>query len=188
MANIEYKGEAFLATTVVKGGHLPNVAGQADPFLVVAGKGAEIAVSSSDEVPLFFAVKKRLLGAAKVDLDSAVKEDFAKRFHAAVTQYGLNPGDIEVYMGPCLTFSHTHVERKLLEELMDRGYRAACKRTDGVDFLDVPLLLLMQLRHEGVPMKNIHIGDYDTYENPELLLSKLRGDEGENLTIAKLLG
>ena len=116
-----------------------------------------------------------------------MSEDFAKRFHAAVTQYGLNPAEIEVYMGPCLTFSHTHVERKLLEELMDRGYRACCKRTDGVDFLDLPLLLLMQLRRQGVPMKNIHIGDYDTYENPDLLLSKLRGDEGENVTIAKLL-
>ena len=43
---------------------------------------------------------------------------------------------------------------------MDRGYRAACKRTDGVDFLDLPLLLLMQMRREGVKMANIHIGDY----------------------------
>ena len=186
MGNIEYKGEAFLATTTVKGGRAPSAANLADPFLVVAGKGAEIAVSSSDEIPLFFAVKNRLLGAAKVDLRSGVDEDFARRFHAAVTQYGLNPSEIEVYMGPCLTFSHTHVERKLLEELMDRGYRAACKRTDGVDFLDLPLLLLMQLRRQGVVMENIHIGDYDTYENPELLHSKLRGDEEENLTIAKL--
>lgn len=187
MANIEFKGESFLATTFAKGGRLPDVPAFADPFLVVAGKDAAAAVSSADEVPLFFGVSKRLLGAAKIDLESGVKEDFAKRFHAAITQYGLNPGEIEVYMGPCLTFSHTHVERKLIEELMDRGYRAACKRTDGVDFLDLPLLILMQLRREGVPMKNIHIGDYDTYENPELLRSKLRGDEGENITIAKLL-
>ena len=187
MANIEFKGEAFLATTFTKGGHPVGTPTMADPFLVVPGKEAEIAVSSSDEVPLFFAVAKKLLGAAKIDLDSGVKEDFAKRFHASVTQYGLNPAEIEVYMGPCLTFSHTHVERKLLEELMDRGYRACCKRTDGVDFLDLPLLILMQLRREGVPMKNIHIGDFDTYENPELLRSKLRGDEGENITVAKLL-
>ncbi len=186
MANIECKSEAFLATTYVKGTHLPNFDNLADPFQVVAGKSASLAILSSDEVPLVFSVKGRLLGGAKISLDDAVNETFAHRFHAAITQYALDPREIEVYMGPCLTFSHTHVERKLMEEIMDRGYRAACKRTDGVDFLDVPLLVLIQLRQEGVEMRNIHIGDYDTYENPELLFSKLRGDEKENLTIAVL--
>ncbi len=187
MANIEFKGGSFVATTYVKGSPLPTLPAKAEPFIVVAGKKATVAVATHDEVPLFFAVKGALLGAAKVDLKSGVDEDFAKRFHAAITQYGLRPEQIEVYFGPCLTFSHTHVERKLLEELMDRGYRAACKRTDGVDFLDLPLLLLMQLRRQGVPMTNIHIGDYDTFENPELLHSALRGDNENNITVATLL-
>ncbi len=186
MANIIYKGESFLATTTVKGGRAPSVDKLAKPFVVVAGKGASVGVSTSDEIPLIFAVKGSLIGAAKIDLKSGVEGEFAKRFHAAVTQYSLRPSAIEVYMGPCLTFSHTHVERPLIEELMDRGYRAACKRSEGVDFLDLPLLILMQLRHEGVPMVNIHIGDYDTFENPDLLHSKLRGDDGENVTIAEL--
>ena len=187
MGNIEFKGGSFAAITYVKGNPVPTLPTLAEPFVVVAGKQASVAISSHDEIPLFFAVKGVLVGAGKVDLESGVNEDFAKRFHAAITQYGLNPEQIEVYVGPCLTFSHTHVERKLLEELMDRGYRAACKRTDGVDFLDLPLLLLMQLRRKGVPMANIHIGDYDTFENPELLYSALRGDEENNITIATLL-
>ena len=186
MKNIEYQGDSLAVTTFVKGNN-PTVAKLADPFGVIAGKGASIAVSSSDEVPVFFAVKDVLVGAAKVDLPSGIEGTFASSFHAAITQYGLDSSKIEVYLGPCLTFSHTHVERSLIERLMECGFRAACKRTDGVDFLDLPLLLLMQIRREGVPMENIHIGDYDTYENPELLHSKLRGDEEENISVATLL-
>lgn len=187
MGNIEYKGESLAVTTFVKGSRLPGTVNLAEPFLVVAGKKASVAIASNDEVPVFFAVKGTLIGAAKVTLEDGVEEEFAKRFHAAITQYGLRPETIEVYVGPCLTFSHTHVERALLERLMDRGYRAACKRTDGVDFLDLPLLLLMQMRREGVKMANIHIGDYDTFENPELLHSKLRGDTENNLSVANLI-
>ena len=137
-------------------------------------------------MPLFFACNG-VLGAAKIDLNAAVNEEFKKKLHAAITQFNLRPESIEVYIGPCLTFSHVHVERALMESLMDRGYRAACKRTDGVDFLDLPVMALVQCRALGVPMANIHIGDYDTFENPSLLYSKLRGDENENLTVATLL-
>ena len=163
----------------------PSIDERAEPFLVVAGKGAKVSVETNDEVPLLFYVDG-ILGASKVSLQDTISGTFEKRLHAAITQYGLNPEAISVYMGPCLTFSHTHVERKLIEELMDRGYRAACKRTDGVDFLDVPLLLLMQCRKLGVKMENIHISDYDTYENPDLLYSALRGDKENNLTVASL--
>lgn len=185
MKNIEYKNPLFTATTFGIGSKPVDGVELVDLFSAKAGKGATLAIQSNDEVPFFFA-SNGVLGAAKIDLNAAVEEVLEKKLHAAITQFNLNPEEIEVYMGPCLTFSHTHVERPLIENLMDRGYRAACKRTDGVDFLDVPLLLLMQCRHLGIPMKNIHIGDYDTFENPSLLYSALRGDNGKNLTVATL--
>ncbi|MCR5348116.1 MAG: laccase domain-containing protein [Bacilli bacterium] len=185
MKHIEFETPLFVATTFGIGDDFPKDAPIAEPFAVKAGKGASLCVASNDEIPLFFAAKG-VLGGAKIDLKSAVDGSFREKFHTAITQYNLNPAEIQVYMGPCLTFSHTSVERKLIEQLMGEGYRAACKRTDGIDFLDVPVLVLMQCRRLGVPMANIHIGDYDTFENPDLLYSALRGDKKVNHTVAKL--
>ena len=185
MDNIVFETPLFTATTYCVGSPKPNAPTLADPFQVIAGEGSSIAVETADEIPFFFACGS-ILGAAKITLTDATEGSFKARLHAAITQYALDPSKIHVYMGPCLTFSHTHVDRALIERLMDMGYRAACKRTDGVDFLDVPVLVLMQCRAHGIPMENIHIGDYDTYENPELLHSALRGDRDSNLTIATL--
>ena len=185
MKDITYHSSLFDAKVYGVGVSFPKDIPLADPFLVVAGAKAQLGVSCSDEIPLFFAAKG-VLGAAKIGLENAINGEFAKDLHAAITQYNLDPRDIQIYMGPCLTFSHTHVERKLLERLMDEGYRAACKRTDGVDFVDIAVLILMQCRKRGILMENIHIGDYDTFENPDLLYSKLRGDKEENLVVATL--
>lgn len=186
MKHIEYLSPLFRATTYGVDRQRPNDVEIVDSFLAKAGKGVELGILANDEVPLFFACPG-VLGASKIDLNAAVSEEFEKKLHAAITQFNLRPEALEVYMGPCLTFSHTHVERALIENLMDRGYRAACKRTDGVDFVDVPMMILVQCRRLGIPMANIHIGDYDTFENPNLLYSKLRGDQTENLTVATLL-
>ena len=185
MENIEYQSALFTAKTFTKKELRPLDVEIVDSFAFKAGKNIDLGIETADEVPLVFAAEG-MLGVAKVTLDDAVKEVIKDRLHAAFTQFNVDPAKLEVYMGPCLTFSHTHVERPLIEELMDRGYRACCKRTDGVDFLDVPVLLLVQLRHLGVKMENIHISDYDTFENPDILFSRLRGDSEGNFTLAHL--
>ena len=189
MENIEIKiADVFEATTFTKGNrHEPGAALMVNDYAVSTAKGAELAISSSEEAPVFFAVKDHILGAAKIDLERATSLFIKKQLHTTITAYGLNPKDIQVYIGPCLTFSHTIVERPLIEKMMALGYRAACKRTDGVDFFDVPVMILLQLRELGIPMGNIVISDYDTYENPELLYSKLRAENEENLTVASLI-
>ena len=57
-------------------------------------------------------------------------------------------------------------------------FRPASFRIDGGAF--------RQLLALGIPMANFHVSPLDTYENPDLLYSKLRGDEGSNLTIGTL--
>lgn len=183
MKKIEYKNSLFQAVTYGVAMEKPHAVNIAKPFIVLAGKNLSVAVESHDEIPLIFACPG-YLGAAKVDQKDAVNEAFKERLNAAIVQRNLDPKQIQVYLGPCLTFSHTVVDRAALKELIDRGYRAACKRTNGVDFLDVPVLVLTQLRELGIPMINIHIGDYDTFENPDLLYSTLRGDKENNLTVA----
>ena len=185
MKNIEFRCQSFTATTYVKGNRLPELPPLAEPFLVLPGKGQVLTIPCNDDIPLAFGVRDRLIGGTQVSLEAAVKEEFSAKLHATITQFALNTNEIEIYMGPCLTFSHTHVERKLIEELMERGYRASCKRTDGVEFLDLPLLVLTQCRKQGIPMTNIHISDYDTFENPGILYSRLYGDNENNYTIIK---
>ena len=187
MENVKTKvGEAFLAETFVKGNE-PSISSFVDGYEVTMAKGASLAISSTEEAPVFFGIKGRLLGAAKIDLERAVSLYIKDKMHTTITAYDLNPKEIEVYIAPCLTFSHTIVERSLIEKMMALGYRAACKRTDGVDFFDVPVAILVQMRELGIPMKNIHISDYDTFENPEMFYSKLHSDEKENVTVATLL-
>ncbi len=187
MENIIFKTDKVEIVTYVKGNPLPRVDEAVKEYGVTPVVRKTLAISSADEVPLFLYEEGRILIGAKVNQASAIAGKAKAKIHATITQYNLNPKVLHVYMGPCLTFSHTVVERPVIEELMEKGYRAAAKRTDGVDFLDVPVLLLLQLRSLGIPMENIVIGDYDTYENPELFYSELRGEKESNLTVAKLL-
>ena len=189
MKNIEEKiGESFLAITYTKGNAVPTLPEIVEDYAVVTEAQASIALATTEEAPVFFAVKGHLIGACPVTLEKATSLYIKEKMHASIVSYNLDPKTIEVYVGPCLTFSHQIVDRPLIEKMMALGYRAACKRTDGVDFFDIPVMILLQLRELGVPMKNIHISDYDTYENPEILYSKLRQDgEKKNVTVATLL-
>ena len=185
MKNLEFNSPFMRVTTYVRGQNRPLDVEMVDSFAFKAGKGLRLAVTTADEIPLALAYDG-LIGLAKVTAEDATSERIKDKIHAALTQFNVDPAKLEVYMGPCLTFSHTLVERALIESLMDAGYRACCKRTDGVDFLDVPVLVLCELRRLGVKMENIRISDYDTFENPDLLYSRLRGDKEDNLTVVTI--
>ena len=186
MKNPMHEALGFQATTYLKGAVTPKKARLIEDFGFTSRKDDSLMVMTSDEIPLVFYAPVPVLGIAKVSKEKAMDESFKDRLHALFTQFNINPAEVEVYMGPCLTFSHTFVERPVMESLMDRGYRAACKRSEGVDFLDVPVLVLQQLRSMGVLMEHIHISAYDTFENPDCFYSALRGDRDGNPTIAFL--
>lgn len=188
MENIIHEKDGFKATTFVRDNPRPSdIDEMVDSYGVTPSLNKTLGIYSADEIPLFLYEKGRILIAAKVNKEDAIKGETKAKIHATITQYNLDPSKLHAYMGPCLTFSHTVVDRPIIEDLMEKGYRAAAKRTDGVDFIDVPVLLLLELRSLSIPMENITIGNYDTYENPELFYSSLRGDEQANLTIASLL-
>ena len=182
MENIIFELEGFKAVTYVKGNPAPKIRGKAQ----TARKGDPIRLETADEVPLFFFCKDRLLGALSINKDQAIALDAKKLVKTSLVSYSLNPADVCVYIGPCLTFSHTHVSREQIINIINLGYGGTAKRTDGIDFLDVPLLVLLQMRELGIPMKNIYVSPYDTFENPDLLYSELAGDKEKNLTIATL--
>lgn len=145
-------------------------------------------LKTADEVPFFFYdLKAHLIGAAALSKEATLAEYLKDKMHAIMVQYNLDPADIIVYLGPALTFSHTLIDRPTLLKVMDMGYRAAAKRTSGIDFLDVPVMNVLMLRRLGIPAKNIFIDAHDTFECDSLLYSSLRGDKKSNPSVIELL-
>ena len=148
------------------------------------GKEKEIAIYSQDEVVFFFAYEG-FLGGAKLDQEASIRGDLKDDLSSFIEKEKADPKKIICYFAPSLTFSHVHVSRDLQESLIEKGYRASCKRTDKVDFLDLPLLNLLYLRELGIPMENIEISGYGTFETP-YLASKANNKAGENINLATL--
>lgn len=185
MNEIEITNGALSVKTATRGNSI-ELGEEVKGYYASADTTKKLTIHSSDEVPLFFGIEGKLFGAAKIGFEEIQTKSLLGSLRASLVAYGLNAKDIKATIGPCLTFSHCPVERKVIEKLLSDGYQAAAKRTDGVDFLDLPVFVLLELRRLGVEMENIKIGDYDTFENPDLLYSKLRGEKEENPSTASL--
>lgn len=156
-------------------------------FLVSAEKNHPYQLNTADEVPfVFYDHNAKLFGLGKLTKEETLNEFLLKKMHQIMVQYNLKSDDIVCYFGPSLTFSHVVVDRPTLLRIMDMGYRAAAKRTSGVDFFDVPIMNFLMLRKLGIPAANITIDAHDTYECDQLLYSSLRGDSKKNPTLVEL--
>ncbi len=183
MDNIEFALDSFRAVTYVKGNDRPVVLTSPVPAFA---PGESVSLLSHDEIPCFLAEKGKFLAGFVVDQEAALSGSKKEEISRFLNEMKAELKKVEVYFAPCLTFSHIIVSEEEIEGAMEQGYQPACKRTDGSDFLDVPLILLMQLRSLGIPMENIHLSRFDTSENPSLLYSSLNGDREYNLTVATL--
>lgn len=150
-------------------------------FAVTMEKGNRLILKTNDELPIvFYSLKPKLIGGLIVDEEKSLKETTFQKIKEVLTSFNIKPSDLYVVFGPSLTFSHCPVERSVIEKLLDYDYRAAAKRTNGVDFIDIPVLNILQLRRLGIPFKNIATTNIDTYECSEILFSKLRGEDQKN--------
>ncbi len=151
----------------------------------IYGEEKELAIVSSDEIPFFFSYEGRLLGGMKIDKEATLSGELKRHMESFLQSEHADPKKLDCYLGPALTFSHNPAERSLQEQLIQKGYRAVCKRGHGVDYVDLPLLNALYLRELGIPMENIEISEYGTYEIP-YLASQSAGKEGENITVVRL--
>jgi copper oxidase (laccase) domain-containing protein len=187
MKIITYHLDGFEAVTAIKGTAFEVEGKTVTDFGYVKDR-TPLLVETADEVPCFFFVKKKLLGAAVLSEERTLKEFLKEKLGALIKTEGLNPKDLLVYFGPCITFSHCPASREYQLDLMKRGYGPACKRTDKVDYVDYPVMNVLQLRALGIPMANIYISDYDTFENPDLFYSHARKDDAKmNLSVGRLI-
>jgi len=184
MKNIVFEKRGLKVVTYLKS-RAPRLTGdEVDGFAVTEDKHHPLILRTADEIPLFFFAPGRIAGAIRLGKEETLAETLKTKLGAVIEKYSIRPTTLIVYFGPCITFSHVPVERPFIEDLMKRGYRSACKRTDGVDYFDMPVMNLLMLRSLGIPMENIFISDYDTFENPKLFYSHARGDQKEKTNIS----
>lgn len=167
-----YQNEAFEVITAKDQTELP------DP---------NVEVRAADEVPLFLGVKGKFLTTYKIGTGEFEALSLKGKVESLIQGQKAKPEDVLCYLGPCLTFSHIKGDEDQVRALWEKGYGAVGKRSEATTYLDLPLLVILELRKAGIPMKNIVQSDFDTYENPKLFLSKLRGDKNENRFVGRLL-
>ncbi len=166
---------------------LPNGA-SIQSLTVTVKKNHPLILRTADEIPFFFyAPKAHLIGATPLTFDDTLAETLLKDLPDFLAKFNVHPEDLVCYFGPSLTFAHVPVERDVLLSVMAHGYRAAAKRTFGVDYLDLPIMNFLMLRRMGVAANNIYLDAHDTYECSELLYSASRRDKRKNLSLIELL-
>lgn len=185
VSNITFDGGSFRIDTFTKEAKVPSIE-EIKPFEVYVDKKPR-GLLSADDIPFFFVDSKSLAyGGAVLDEDDVKNEIILKKFKPVIEERSFDKNELIVYLGPSLTFSHISVERPFILDLMGRGYRAAAKRTDGVDYFDMRVMVLVMLRKLGIPFDNIHLDTYDTFECSALLYSTLRGDTKKNVSLLSI--
>jgi copper oxidase (laccase) domain-containing protein len=180
--------EKFSIAAYLKGSKVPAGLKPLPSFTLENSPKTPFALYAADDVPvIYYAPKQGLFGGATLSKEASLNEELKTKLHTLMVQYNLEGKDLYAFIGPSLTFSHVPVERKVLEDLMERGYRAAAKRCDGVDFFDVPMMNVIQLRGLGLPFDHILIDAHDTFECADILYSQLRGDKEKNPIVIELL-
>ena len=154
-------------------------------LVVVTQQNQPIVVDANDEVPLFFGVKGKMLTGKAYSVNESIRERPLIDFGNLIERLRLSKDEIEVYLGPSLTFSHIEQADEVLARVIKLGYNLAAKGTSGKHYLDHQLLVCLQMRKLGIPMEHIHMSSYDTYDTAALN-SALRGDNEKNRFVAVL--
>ena len=154
-----------------------------------ARRGHVLTMEAADEVPLIvYDPDGRCAALLSYTKEQLLEELPKKEIRALAIKYGIDLTQLLVYIGPALTFSHVPVQREELLHVIEMGYRAAAKRTSGIDFLDLPVLAILELRAIGIPFENILPSGLDTFEGEAIFYSELRGDERKNQVHVEILG
>ncbi len=155
--------------------------------LYTTSKGVALGIFHADCVPVFISSKDgTLVGIIHAGEKGTFKEIVLKSLLTIINNEEINPEDLLVHIGPSCTFSHNIVTMNGKEIIKKYGekYLFAFKATNGVTFMDLPLINYLQAREAGIPSNNISVYDGCTYENKDLFFSYRRDKvTGRHLSI-----
>ncbi|GEL75957.1 peptidoglycan editing factor PgeF [Tenuibacillus multivorans] len=133
----------------------------------------------ADCVPLIFRTKQdNWIGIAHAGWKGTVKQigpHMIERFK----HKGINPEDIEVVIGPCISQSYYEIDAYVIQHI-PKSYqtKVLTPTTENHGLLDLKRLNFLYLVDDGVKEENIHITDYCTYRDQSLFYSHRR-DQGQ---------
>lgn len=144
--------------------------------------GDPLSIPYGDDIAfVFYSDAVKIIGGCLLTREKAESGYLKTELRQVMANYGLLPEDIHCYLGPSLTFAHCPMSEEALEsKFIRKGYNGACKRQNGVAFLDIQVLETYFLRELGIPFDNIVVDDGDTFERDDLYFSPLRGDSEKN--------
>ena len=97
--------------------------------------------------------------------------------------FGAKPKDIEIKLGACICQNHFEVKDDVFGKFTE--YKSALKEANGKKFLDLRKVIVLQLLHIGILLKNIEIDARCTLEDKELF-SHRGGNFERNLYLLTL--
>lgn len=146
-----------------------------------------LGIFHADCVPVFFcSPKHHLIGIIHAGDIGTFKKITFKSLSTIIEKEHIDPKDIYVHIGPSLTFSHRIVKENADELIHHYGeeFAKGFKATNGVNFIDLPLLNVIQARKAGIPSLNISVYDGCTFENESLFFSYARDKKtGRHLSV-----
>ena len=143
-------------------------------FLVSKDK---VAIGAQEEVVVLLGGPKALGGGA-YSLDQGLDGKIGQDLQAFIKESEQNPEDLEAVVFAGKTFAHLEKREGDYEKLEALGLLEAGKITGGVNYVDLPVLALLSLRHLGVKMKNIILLPVDVAEYGDILYRE--GEEKKN--------
>jgi len=148
-----------------------------------------LAIFHADCVPVFIYVqKKHLVMVIHAGEEGTLKEITFKAIKYIIENEDVQPSDICAHIGPSRSLLNYPSNKQTIDRVVALGYECGAKSTNGIFFLDLPLINYAQLRKAGVSTKNISMSNLCTFERSDLFFSFNRDkkDEGRMLSLIRL--
>ncbi len=132
--------------------------------LITNEPGLPLVIHTADCVPVVFAdVKNKAIGNAHCGWRGTYASLAAKTLDAMNLNYGTNPKNVLVSIGPCICVDCYEVSKQLYDDFMaEFGYNEYILQRQGKYYLNLPMINRKNLIDAGVPEQNIAVADICT--------------------------
>lgn len=118
-------------------------------------KNSYLMITGADCFPVFFWDSvKNATGVAHCGWRGILKELPAKMINKFVSEFGSNPADIQVWLGPGIKSCHFEVQNDVAS-LFEKNFKNAIINRDHKIFIDLPKVVTLQLTKAGTKPENI---------------------------------
>ncbi|MBI3638627.1 peptidoglycan editing factor PgeF [Candidatus Wolfebacteria bacterium] len=123
--------------------------------LITNIKNSYLMITGADCFPIFFYdTKKQIIGIAHAGWKGVLSEIAPNMVSEFKNNFGSNPADIQVYIGPGIKSCHFEVKKDVVKLFKDKYKNQIISRNDRY-FIDLPAIIALQLNKAGVKPENI---------------------------------